>query len=46
MLRIPQPPDPEGTVLITGGTGGLGALLARTSPRSRRASYAAPEPPW
>ena len=25
----PQPPDPHGTILITGGTGGLGALLAR-----------------
>ncbi|MEV5434385.1 type I polyketide synthase, partial [Streptomyces sp. NPDC052701] len=25
----PRRPDPEGTVLITGGTGGLGALLAR-----------------
>jgi polyketide synthase 12 len=28
VLSIPQPPDPAGTVLITGGTGGLGALLA------------------
>ncbi|MEV5197266.1 SDR family NAD(P)-dependent oxidoreductase [Streptomyces clavifer] len=27
---VPTPgPDPQGTVLITGGTGGLGALLAR-----------------
>ena len=26
---MPQPLDPDGTVLITGGTGGLGALLAR-----------------
>ncbi|MFE2562171.1 SDR family NAD(P)-dependent oxidoreductase, partial [Streptomyces sp. NPDC059352] len=25
----PSAPDPEGTVLITGGTGGLGALFAR-----------------
>jgi NAD(P)-dependent dehydrogenase (short-subunit alcohol dehydrogenase family)/acyl carrier protein len=25
----PEPFDPEGTVLITGGTGGLGALVAR-----------------
>ncbi|MFC5853790.1 type I polyketide synthase [Streptomyces chlorus] len=25
----PTPPDPNGTVLITGGTGGLGALVAR-----------------
>ena len=29
VLRVPQPPDPEGTILVTGGTGGLGALLAR-----------------
>ncbi len=29
VLDVPQPPDPERTVLITGGTGGLGALLAR-----------------
>ena len=29
VLRVPQPPDPHGTILITGGTGGLGALLAR-----------------
>ena len=28
VLRVPQPLDPAGTVLITGGTGGLGALLA------------------
>jgi polyene macrolide polyketide synthase len=28
-LRIPRPLDPAGTVLITGGTGGLGALMAR-----------------
>jgi 5-hydroxydodecatetraenal polyketide synthase CpkA len=27
--RAPAPFDPQGTVLITGGTGGLGALLAR-----------------
>jgi amino acid adenylation domain-containing protein len=26
---VPQPLDPVGTVLITGGTGGLGALVAR-----------------
>ena len=26
---MPAPLDPDGTVLITGGTGGLGALLAR-----------------
>jgi len=29
VLTVPQPVDPEGTVLITGGTGGLGALVAR-----------------
>ncbi|HEX3785716.1 MAG TPA: SDR family NAD(P)-dependent oxidoreductase, partial [Pseudonocardiaceae bacterium] len=29
VLTLPVPPDPEGTVLITGGTGGLGATLAR-----------------
>ena len=29
VLRQPAPIDPGGTVLITGGTGGLGALLAR-----------------
>jgi mycoketide-CoA synthase len=29
VLDVPQPPDPQRTVLITGGTGGLGALLAR-----------------
>ncbi|MFI5005484.1 MAG: type I polyketide synthase, partial [Solirubrobacterales bacterium] len=29
VLTIPQPPDPEGTVLITGGTGRLGTLVAR-----------------
>ena len=29
VLRVPQPPDPTGTVLVTGGTGGLGALVAR-----------------
>jgi polyketide synthase 12 len=28
VLRLPAPIDPQGTVLITGGTGGLGALLA------------------
>ncbi|MEV0643007.1 SDR family NAD(P)-dependent oxidoreductase [Streptomyces sp. NPDC050619] len=28
-LTLPRTPDPDGTVLITGGTGGLGSLLAR-----------------
>ncbi|MGA5566740.1 SDR family NAD(P)-dependent oxidoreductase, partial [Streptomyces platensis] len=29
VLTMPVPLDPEGTVLVTGGTGGLGALVAR-----------------
>jgi polyketide synthase 12 len=29
VLTVPAPLDPEGTVVITGGTGGLGALFAR-----------------
>ena len=29
VLTVPRPLDPEGTVLITGGTGVLGTLLAR-----------------
>ncbi|HWX46140.1 MAG TPA: beta-ketoacyl synthase N-terminal-like domain-containing protein, partial [Solirubrobacteraceae bacterium] len=29
VLGVPQPPDPDGTVLITGGTGGLGGVVAR-----------------
>ena len=29
VLTVPQPVDRDGTVLITGGTGGLGALVAR-----------------
>jgi polyketide synthase 12 len=29
VLTVPQPVDPERTVLVTGGTGGLGALVAR-----------------
>ncbi len=28
VLSVPQPPDRSGTILLTGGTGGLGALLA------------------
>ncbi|MFI8952918.1 type I polyketide synthase, partial [Streptomyces sp. NPDC053750] len=39
VLTVPAPVDPEGTVLITGGTGTLGALVARhvvTSWRARR----------
>ncbi|MBB5940352.1 NADPH:quinone reductase-like Zn-dependent oxidoreductase/acyl carrier protein [Streptomyces zagrosensis] len=29
VLTVPAPLDPEGTVLVTGGTGGLGALFTR-----------------
>ncbi|MFI2352725.1 type I polyketide synthase, partial [Streptomyces sp. NPDC019443] len=29
VLTVPMALDPEGTVLVTGGTGGLGALVAR-----------------
>jgi acyl transferase domain-containing protein/pyruvate/2-oxoglutarate dehydrogenase complex dihydrolipoamide acyltransferase (E2) component/NADPH:quinone reductase-like Zn-dependent oxidoreductase/acyl carrier protein len=29
VIELPRPFDPEATVLITGGTGGLGALVAR-----------------
>ncbi|MFI5528202.1 SDR family NAD(P)-dependent oxidoreductase [Kitasatospora sp. NPDC051853] len=29
VLTLPAPPDPAGTVLVTGGTGTLGGLLAR-----------------
>ncbi|MFF8727225.1 SDR family NAD(P)-dependent oxidoreductase [Streptomyces sp. NPDC015171] len=29
VLTLPHRPDPDGTVLITGGTGSLGALVAR-----------------
>ena len=29
VLTVPAPLDPDGTVLVTGGTGGLGAVLAR-----------------
>ncbi|WP_405162985.1 SDR family NAD(P)-dependent oxidoreductase [Nocardia sp. NBC_01499] len=29
VLTVPAPLDPKGTVLITGGTGGLGALVAK-----------------
>ncbi|OPC78495.1 hypothetical protein B4N89_38180 [Embleya scabrispora] len=29
VLTVPAAPDPDGTVLITGGTGALGGLLAR-----------------
>ncbi|WFE35246.1 type I polyketide synthase [Micromonospora sp. WMMD975] len=29
VLTVPRPLDPDGTVLVTGGTGGVGALVAR-----------------
>ncbi|UGT45355.1 SDR family NAD(P)-dependent oxidoreductase [Nocardia yamanashiensis] len=29
VLTVPAPPHPDGTVLITGGTGGLGVIAAR-----------------
>ncbi|MFC4561003.1 type I polyketide synthase [Nocardiopsis mangrovi] len=29
VLTVPRPPDPSGTVLVTGGTGTLGSLVAR-----------------
>ncbi|MDG4780832.1 type I polyketide synthase [Micromonospora sp. WMMD961] len=35
-LTVPPRPDPEGTVLITGGTGTLGALMARHFARQGR----------
>ncbi len=37
VLSIPQPFAPHGTVLITGGTGGLGALVARHLATEHRA---------
>ena len=46
VLTIPAAPDPDGTVLITGGTGALGALT-RPPPRrpARRPPPAAAQPP-
>ena len=37
VLTVPAPLDPDGTVLITGGTGGLGALFARHLARAHGA---------
>nr|WP_020500173.1 type I polyketide synthase [Sciscionella marina] len=37
VLTIPAPADPEGTVLVTGASGGLGGLVARHVITSRRA---------
>ena len=46
VLSLPSAIDPEGTVLITGGTGTLGALIARhLVTRARRGSSAAGQPP-
>ena len=46
VLTIPRSADPEGTVLITGGTGGLGALVARhLADRARRQASAAGQSP-
>ena len=39
VLTIPQPLDPELTVLITGGTGGLGGLTARRLVESHGARH-------
>ncbi|NJQ17230.1 SDR family NAD(P)-dependent oxidoreductase, partial [Streptomyces bohaiensis] len=35
VLTVPRRPDPDGTVLVTGGTGDLGALVARHLVASR-----------
>jgi polyketide synthase 12 len=37
VLTVPAALDPDGTILITGGTGGLGALFARHLVRTRGA---------
>ena len=39
VLTVPAPLDPDGTVLITGGTGGLGALFARHLAREHGAKH-------
>ena len=45
VLTVPRPLDPAGTVLITGGTGGLGAVAARhLADRARGAAPAAGQP--
>ena len=45
VLRMPPSVDPSRTVLITGGTGGLGALVARPPRRGARRSLAAARQP-
>src|SRR5262249_19132384 len=42
VLRVPQPADPEGTVLVTGGTGGPGAPFARHLPAHHRVKHLLP----
>uniref|UniRef100_UPI00389A3550 SDR family NAD(P)-dependent oxidoreductase n=1 Tax=Streptomyces kaniharaensis TaxID=212423 RepID=UPI00389A3550 len=39
VLTVPAAPDPDGTVLITGGTGGLGALFAKHLVERRGAKH-------
>ncbi|WP_236792306.1 type I polyketide synthase [Amycolatopsis sp. GM8] len=39
VLRIPRPLDPDGTVLITGGTGGVGRLVAAHFAREHGAHH-------
>jgi polyketide synthase 12 len=39
VLTVPQPRNPEGTVLITGGTGRLGGLMARHLAAARGARH-------
>ncbi len=39
VLSVPQPLDPDGTILLTGGTGGLGGMLARHLARERDARH-------
>ena len=38
VLTVPAPLDPDGTVLITGGTGGLGGAVRPAPGRQRTAS--------
>ncbi len=47
VLTVPQPLDSQGTVLITGGTSGLGALVARhLAARHGVEASVAGEPQW
>nr|AAK19883.1 soraphen polyketide synthase A [Sorangium cellulosum] len=39
VLTVPRPIDPEGTILVTGGTGTLGALIARHLVANRGAKH-------